>query len=144
MADLLKLAAEDEDDLKALSALVQDAVLQVGDIAFLPKARRFALVLNRYRWEEGRPGGRGTRVRAGLRIENVVSARQTGLKQGAKEVVLNLLALSFAASAEGGGALTLVFSGGGRIELTVEALEAHLDDLSGPWSARARPEHKLD
>lgn len=144
MADLLKLIAEDEDDLKALSALVQDAVLQVGDIAFLPKARRFALVLNRFRWEAGKPGGRGTRVRAGLRIENVVSARQSGLKQDAKEVVLNLLALDFAAWAEGGGALTLAFSGGGRIELHVEALEAHLDDLSGPWSARGRPDHALD
>jgi hypothetical protein len=54
---LLKLAAEDEDDLKAISALVQDAVMTVGDLAFLPKARRFALVLNRYRWEPASPVG---------------------------------------------------------------------------------------
>lgn len=144
MADLLKLAAEDEDDLKALSALVQDAVLQVGDLAFLPKARRFAAVLNRFRWEAGRPSGRGERVRAGLRVENVVSAKASRIRQEAKDVVLNLLAITFTPWAEGGGALTFAFSGGAQIELHVEALEVHLDDLGGPWRAKGRPEHALD
>ena len=144
MTDLLRLAAEDEDDLKTLSALVQDSVLRVGDMAFLPKARRFALVLNRYRWEAGRSGGRGERVRAGLRIEEVVAARAQRIRQDAKDAVLSLLALTFAPDGAGGGTLTLAFSGGGQIALSVEALEVHLDDMGGPWAARARPSHKLD
>ena len=48
----LRLLAEDEEDLKIISAHVQDAVVRVGDLAYLPKARRFALLLNRYRWED--------------------------------------------------------------------------------------------
>ena len=144
MSALLHLAAEDEDDLKALSALVQDSVLHVGDMAFLPRARRFALVLNRYRWEAGRAGGRGERVRAGLRVEEVVAAKAQRIRQDAREIVLSLLALTFAPDSAGGGVLTLAFAGGGQIALTVEALEVHLDDLSGPWAARARPEHQLD
>lgn len=146
---LLKLAAEDAEDLEAISALLQDSVLQMGDLAFLPKARRFALVLNRYRWEAGTTGGRGERIRSGLRVEEVVSAQATRLKQDAKDIVLSLLALTFEpeggepdAKAEGaGGTLTLAFAGGGAIRLKVEALEVHLDDLTGAWPAKARPEH---
>jgi hypothetical protein len=149
MADALKLAAEDADDLIALSALVQDAVLRVGDMAFLPKARRFALVLNRYRWEAGDARGRGERVRAGLRIEEVAAARATRIRQDAKDAVLSLLSLTFTPAAPetgaaGGGTLTLTFAGGGAIALQIEALEVHLDDLAGPWPAKARPAHDLD
>lgn len=152
---LLKLAAEDADDLSAISALVQDAVLTVGDIAYLPKSRRFALVLNRYRWESGKPGGRGERVRAGIRIDGVLSAQSARIRQESKEVVLSLLALTFepdnrTAAAEGGadaptvsgGTLTLAFAGGGAVRLKVEALDVHLDDLTGPWPAKARPAHE--
>ena len=144
MAEALKLVVEDEGDLAALSALAQDAILRVGDIAFLPKARRFALVANRFRWEAGSTRGRGERVRCGLRVEEVVSAKATRIRQDAKDAVLSLLALTFEPWAEGGGALRLAFSGGGVIELHVEALEIHLDDLAGPWPAKARPDHTLD
>lgn len=144
MPALLKLAAEDEDDLKAISALVQDSVLRVGDLGWLPKSRRFACVLNRYRWETGRSGGRGERVRSGLCIDGVEKVQALGIRQDAKEAVLSLLAMTYEAGADGKGALTLNFSGGGAIRLDVEALDVHLDDLTGTWSARARPHHETD
>ncbi len=152
----LKLAAEDADDLKALSALLQDAVLTVGDLAFLPKSRRFAAVLNRYRWEAGTKGGRGERVRAGIAIEGVTAAKASKLRQDAKDVVLELLAVTFepdvrtAAADDGGddapapsaGAVTLTFSGGAAIKLTVEVLDVRLDDLTQPWPAKGKPSHE--
>ncbi len=145
MSDMLKLAAEDADDLKAISALVQDGALKVGDMAFLPKARRFALVLNRFRWEAGRAGGRGERLRSGLRIENVLKAEAHRIRQDAKDAVLSLLATTFDPDgADGAGIITLVFSGGGAVRLHVEALEIRLDDLAGGWAAKARPAHDLD
>lgn len=144
MAGPLKLRAEDGDDLTAVSALVQDAVLKVGDIAYLPKSRRFALVLNRFRWEAGRTGGRGERIRTGLHIDYVLKAEATRIRQDAKDAVLCLLALVWKPYAEGGGELELSFSGGGAIRLHVETLEAGLDDLTDAWPARGRPGHAID
>ena len=144
MPALLKLAAEDEDDLKAISALVQDSVLRVGDLAWLPKSRRFACVLNRFRWETGRTGGRGERVRSGLHIDGVEKVQALRIRQDAKDAVLSLLAMTYEAQADGKGVLTLSFSGGGVIRLDVETLDVHLNDLTGTWSARARPHHETD
>jgi len=140
----LKLAAEDADDLAAISALVQDAVLKVSDFAWLPKARRFACVMNRYRWEAGRSGGRGERVRAGLHVEGVSKAQVARIRQDAPDAILSLLAVTFEGEADGPGAVTLSFSGGGAIRLTVDALEVHLSDLTQAWAAKGKPQHDLD
>jgi hypothetical protein len=141
-ASPLRLVAEDADDLKAISALLQDAVLKVGDMAYLPKTRRFAMVLNRYRWEAGTSGGRGTRVRAGLRVDNVLKAESQRIPQTAKDTVLSLLALSFDGEPGAGGLLTLNFSAGKAVRLTVEALDVALDDLTEAWTAKGgMPEH---
>ena len=37
----------------------------------------------------------------------------------------------------------LLFAGGGTVKLTVECLEARLQDLGAAWAARARPAHEL-
>lgn len=140
----LRLAAEDADDLKAISALVQDAVLTLGDIAYLKKARRLALVLNRYRWEADGRKSKGVRVRAGLHVENVLKAEARNIAQDAKATILSLLALTFEGDAEGGGALTLQFSAGKALRLAVEALDVTLTDLTEPWPARGRPGHDED
>ena len=52
MADPLKLRARDDADLQAIATIVQDALVARGDIKYLPRERRFALMLNRFRWEE--------------------------------------------------------------------------------------------
>ena len=64
----MKLAAADSEDLEILSARLQDAAGRLGDFAWLPKQRRFACVLNRYRWEDNK-SGKGSRVRAGLHFD---------------------------------------------------------------------------
>ncbi len=136
----LRLSVGDAEDLKSVSALLQDAVLTVADMAYLKTARRFALVLNRYRWEAGEKG-KGARVRAGLHVENVLKAEAQGIPQDAKETILSLLAVTFEGDAEAGGALTFSFSAGKTLRLTVEALDVTLNDLSQSWAAKGRPEH---
>ncbi len=139
-AQPLRLAAEDADDLKSISALLQDAVLTVGDMAYLKKARRFALVLNRFRWEAGGTG-KGTRVRSGLHIENVMKVEARGIPQDAKGTILSLLALTFEPGEDGQGTLTFAFSAGKALRLHVEALDATLTDLTDAWAAKGRPDH---
>ena len=142
MSKGLRLLAEDAEDLAVISAHVQDAVLRVGDLAYLPRQRRFALVLNRYCWEENGEDGKGVRRHAGLHFDGVLSVKAQGIDQKEPNVLLSLLAVHFTPKAEGGGALDLTFAGGARVRLEAECIEAQLRDLAGPWPAGARPAHR--
>ena len=74
-AQKLVLAAADSEDLQAISARLQDAVARVKDLVYLPKSRRFAGLFNRFRWESAGQRRAATRVRAGLHIDGVLSAK---------------------------------------------------------------------
>jgi hypothetical protein len=139
----LKLAAADAEDLEILSARLQDAAAKLQDMVWLPKQRRFAALFNRYRWEDGNKGD-GTRARAGLHFDGVQSVQSQNVKLGASEAVVSLLAIRFTGrdGEDPGGIIELVLAGGGAIRLTVECIDAVLEDLTGPWAARARPSHE--
>ena len=145
----LKLIALDSDDLKVISAHLQDAVVRAGDMAFLPAEKRFAAIANRFDWAKalaaGQPkGGKDfERRRTGLRFERVLSARAQGLNLKDKSATLALLAITFAPrTAEAvDGDVTLTFSGGAAIRLGVECLEIEMKDLGAAWSANKAPAH---
>ena len=136
----LRLAASDAEDLDVLSARLQDAVFKLKDARWQPKQRRFALLVNRLRWEEG---GK-TRIRAGLHFNGVLKAQSSMVKLGAGEAVVSVLALRFTANGneDPGGVIELVLAGGGSIRLTVECIEAELADMTAPWAARGTPDHE--
>ena len=139
----LILAAADAEDLQILSARLQDAAVQVKNISWLPRRRRFAMVVNRYRWESDA----SERVRAGLHFDGVLAVRAQGIRPGAGEAVVALLAVTFEKNNDGedpGGIITLTFAGGGMICLTVECIDAGLADLTRPWAARGKPDHDKD
>lgn len=148
----LKLIALDAEDLAVISAHIQDAVVRVGDMAYLPREKRFAALINRFDWagavlaaETGRKAT-NERRRAGLRFERVLHARILGLALSQKNTFLSLLALTFEAASEHdpAGHIRLDFAGGGAIELTVECIEAELKDLGAAWRARRIPDHGSD
>jgi Protein of unknown function (DUF2948) len=135
----LRLVAQDADDLRVISTLVQDAVLPVTEMTHDARRRRFALMLNRFRWEDrdaaeaaGRPF---ERVRSVLVVEDVLKVQSFGFDRADKDLVLSVLALDFAAGADGAGRLTLTLAGDGAIALEVEALEIRLDDVTRPYRA---------
>ncbi|MCK0198640.1 DUF2948 family protein [Ancylobacter sp. 6x-1] len=175
----LKLIALDGEDLAILSAHLQDAVVRVGDMVFLQREHRFALLANRFDWEaavkaEATAGGFPAPVqmagatpvavgfaatpghparaaaigappcmrrRSGMHFERVISARLRGIDLSRKDAVLNLLAVSFEETDAPSGVVTLLFSGGGEVELTVECLEVGLQDLGPAWDAKGTPCH---
>lgn len=142
---LLKLAALDAKDLEIVSAHVQDAVMKVGQIAFLPKEGRFVLPMNRLAWEtvSGLVRKRAERRRSVLSFDRVVSVRSAGVARDRPAEVLSLLAVSFHAdTASPAGTVELVFSEGAAIRLEVECIEARLADLGGAWQASSLPAHK--
>lgn len=139
----LKLLALDDEDLAVISAHVQDAVLKVEDIGLARQDRRFALLMNRFAWEEDVPGKKPQRKRSALRFEYVDDVKYTGIDLQAREGVLELLTVTFEPTDAPSGIVELAFAGGGTIRLTVECLEARLHDLGGAWAARHRPQHDL-
>lgn len=135
----LRLVAQDAEDLKIISSLVQDAVLPVTELAFDAKRRRFALMLNRFRWEDrsqaeqvGRPY---ERVRSVLVVEDVRKVQSMGFDRADRDLVLSLLSISFDPAEDGMGRLTLVLAGDGAIALDVEAVDVRLDDVTRPYRA---------
>lgn len=143
--DMLKLIALDAEDLKIVSAHVQDAVVKADDLDYRAGERRFVMAMNRFAWEV--PGGffrrRNERRRSVLHFDRVLSVRTTGFSQDASEEVLSLLAIRFADGEAPAGAIELTFAGGTAIQLEVECIEARLADLGAAWEARARPAHRV-
>lgn len=137
------LAAEDAEDIEIVSARLQDAVAHLKDLAWLPKSRRFAALFNRFKWEDKRKRA-DLRVKALLHFDDVLSVKSKGLKRGAPDAVISLLAIRF--TPKGGddpaGTVELVFAGGGTIRLEVECISAGLTDVGGEWAARGRPDHE--
>jgi len=142
----LKLIALDPEDLRVLSCHLQDAVIRVGDMAYLKDEMRFAAIVNRFDWE-GAARERGRvyrRRRSGVRFERVKSAQIHAIDLKQKDAVLELLAVTFEPGEEPSGTLTLAFAGGGAIRLQVECIEAELRDLGAVWRTPRKPEHASD
>ena len=137
----LRLVAFDGEDLAVVSAHLQDAVVRIGDLAYVPERNRFALVARRFDWSccEKEP----RRCLSGLRFDGVLRARTRGLDLARPDGALSLLALRFVESTAPSGVATLVFAGGAEIELELECLEARLQDLGSAWAAKSRPAHDL-
>lgn len=143
----LKLLAQDAADVPVISALVQDAVLQAPDMTWQRGKRRFACLINRFRWEDrvaaeaaGRPY---ERARALLVIDGVTAVRSFGFDRTDKDLVLSILSLDWTAGEDGTGKLSLVLAGDGAVEIEVEALDIALQDVTRPYIAPSgkAPDH---
>lgn len=149
--DALKLVALDEEDLAIISAQLQDAVVRVGDLAYVKGAQRFASVLNRFNWMAALGGtgaepGKGDdfeRRQCALRFERVTSAKLQNIDLADKRRVLSLLAIQFTAREpdQPEGEVLLIFAGGAAIKLDVECIECELRDLGAAWSTHSMPTH---
>jgi hypothetical protein len=140
----LRLHALDSEDLALLSAHLQDALVRVGDIVFLPAKRRFALVGSRFDWA-AELEGRLERCRAGVHFEGVQRVRCNRISRDQPDVILELLAVTFESGPEPpGGTIRLTFAGGAAICLDVECVEAQLTDIGPRWKTAARPTHDTD
>ena len=162
MADLLKLRARDARDLETIAACVQDAMVALSDIKYLPRERRFALMLNRFRWEAAPAGAAAPvalaqgnesgdvgfadqgeaefeRIHAVLTFDRVRAVKRKRLEQAATDGLLSLLTLRL-----DGRYLLIAFAGGGAIRLDVDQLFCHLEDLGESWPTVWRPQHSDD
>jgi hypothetical protein len=139
----LRLLALDEDDLKIVSAHMQDSVFKPADIDWSPKRGQFSLVVNRFVWEEAARADKGfERRRAALAFKRVNAVRTLGVERRSGDAVYALLAIRFDKRGEGpDGTVELTLAGGAAISLDVECIEAQMADTGGAWGTENRPQH---
>ena len=132
----LHLGAADAEDLRVLSALMQDAVLSVADIAWDRPARRLALLINRFRWEKtSDDAAAAERVRSILLINDAMAVKSDGIDREDRDMVLSLLSLDWRPGEDGTGRLTLIFAGDGEIAIDAESINLDLRDVTAPYAA---------
>ena len=127
-----RLIALDADDLAVISAHVQDAKVQTGDIIWRQSEKRLVIGMNRLDWEQTLDGEtEPRRLIAALRFDRVLSCKSRNIDLDAPESALELLGIDFHPGEAPGGSAVLMFSHGGALRLDVECLECELADL-GP------------
>ena len=143
----LRLRALDADDLAVISSLVQDAVFPSSEMRWDRSRRRFAILLNRFRWED-MPAARirrrpFERVQAVLAVEDAMRVATQGLERGDPDTILSILSIAFEPGEDGTGRIVMTLAGDGAIAVEVEALEVVLRDVTRPYVAPSgkAPEH---
>lgn len=148
MADMqpLRIFAEDADDLTVISASVQDAVTKAENLRYEARHRRFAIELNRFRWEEAvgkKKREPKTRIRSLLAVDGVMNVKARGVNKADPDMVYSLLSITFKPDDEPpGGVITLLFAGDGELALEVEAIDVSLLDSDYEWTTRHTPSHE--
>lgn len=160
----MKIRAREAADVVIISAYLQDALVNVREMKFLPDERRFVFIANRFRWELGaKPHGRPLadradarqvdaafigddadhvhyeRIHCGVCFERVRSVKAKGLKGEFRPRFLELLAVQTEP-----GAILLCFAGASIVRLGVEAIRCYIEDLGEAWPTVWRPAHPVD
>ena len=138
----LGLIAADEEDLAVISSLVQDSVFPGSEMTWQKSARRFAILLNRFRWEDrvaAERRGRGyERVQSVLVINDALQVKSQGVEKDDPDTVFSLLSVGFEAAEDGAGRMLLTLAGDGAIAVDVECLNLTLKDVTRPYLAPSK------
>jgi Protein of unknown function (DUF2948) len=146
MEERLRLRAVDADDLSVIAACLQDALIPLAEMAYLPDQRRFMAAFTRFRREcladpaccDGL-----TQCQSVLTFEQVEAVKHSGLDERLGGIRLELLTMLAEPGDDGLTHVTMVFAGDAAIQLRVRALAATLEDFGDPWGATVTPVHDL-
>ncbi len=140
----LKLIAKTDEDLRVISAHLQDSIVKTSDIANLKKNRIFLMQLNRFMWEDVEKGvfRKNKRIRTVVKFENILKATSKNINQKKNDRFLDFLAIETLKMPDKNYEMNLIFSGDIIIKLLAEAIEVTLDDQGSPWESKNRPKHE--
>ena len=140
----LKLLAKTEEDLKVVSAHLQDSIANISDIANLTKNRMFLLQLNRFMWEDVEKGvfRKNKRIRTILKFEHVLKVNSKNINQSKKDIFLDFLTIETNIMPDNNYEMKIVFAGDSIIKIVSEVIEVTLDDQGEAWNSKNVPRHK--
>ena len=141
----LKLIARTDNDLRVISAHLQDSIASIENIANLKKNNIFLMQLNRFMWEDVEKGvfRKNKRIRTILKFENVIAVRSKNIAQKKKSKFLDFLAIESHQTPDKNFEMKLIFSGDSIIRIVSEVIEVTLDDQGEPWDTKNKPKHKV-
>ncbi len=141
----LKLIARTEEDLRVVSAHLQDAIANLSDIANLEKNKIFLMQLNRFMWEDVEKGvfRKNKRIRTILKFENVLNVHSKNIAQSKKDNFLDFLTIETNQMPDNNYEMKIVFAGDSIIRLVTEVIEVTLDDQGEAWDTKNMPKHKV-
>ena len=141
----LKLIGKNQEDLKTISAYLQDSVIIMKDILFLKKNKIFIMILNRFMWEDAEKGvfRKNKRIRCAVKFEEVVKVQSKNINQKNNKKPLEYLAIKSSFMSNNFFKIKIFFSGGGIITITSEVIEVSMNDLGKPWNVNYFPVHKI-
>ena len=141
----LKLLAKTEEDLKVISAHLQDSIVAAKEIAHLKKSKILLMQLNRFMWEDVEKGvfRKNKRIRTILKFDNVTNVLSKKIDLQKNEAFLDFLAIESNLMPDKSYEINLIFSGGSIIKVKAEVIEVTLDDQGEPWDTKNKPKHKV-
>ena len=140
----LKLIAKTEEDLRVVSAHLQDSIASIADIANLKKNKIFIMQLNRFMWEDVEKGvfRKNKRIRTILKFENVLTVNSRNINQLKKDKFLDFLAIETHITHDNNYEMKIIFAGDSIIKVVSEVIEVTLDDQGDAWDTKNKPKHK--
>ena len=141
----LKLIARTDEDLKVVSAHLQDSIANISDVANLLKNRMFLMQLNRFMWEDVEKGvfRKNKRIRTILKFENVIKVHSKNINQSKKDKFLDFLTIETNLMPDNNYEMKIVFAGDAIIKIISEVIEVTLDDQGSAWDTKNMPKHKV-
>ena len=141
----LKLIAKTEEDIKVVSAHLQDSILSVTDIANLKKNKIFLMQLNRFMWEDVEKGvfRKNKRIRTVLKFDNVIKVFSKNINQRKKDNFLDFLAIETIKMPDNNYEMKITFAGDSVIRVVAEVIEVTLDDQGESWDTKNKPKHQV-
>ncbi len=134
----LKLLAETSDGLTVISAALQDAIIQIGDIGFDKSAQTLTLRANRFMHENKN----AKRVQTGVQFNNVMSLSTKNIDRIDPQAYIVLLSIGHIDAGKNKNQdIHLIFAGGGEMRLQVEYIEVRLVDYLDERDTNKRPLH---
>jgi hypothetical protein len=140
----LKLIARTVEDLRVVSAYLQDSIANVSDIANLKKNKILLMQLNRFMWEDVEKGvfRKNKRIRTILKFENVLNVLSKNINQSKKDKFLDFLAIETNMTPDNNYEMKIIFAGDLIIRVVSEVIEVTLDDQGEAWDTKNKPKHK--
>ena len=140
----LKLIARTEEDLRVVSAHLQDSIASISDIANLKKNKIFIMQLNRFMWEdvENDDFRKNKRIRTILKFENVLNVHSKNINHFKKNKFLDFLAIENNKMPDNNHEVKIIFAGDSIIKIISEVIEVTLDDQGDAWDTKNKPKHK--
>ena len=118
----MNLNAIDTDELKIISTILQDGLIEVNDIKYLPSIRSFFLMITRFMWEEKIVNKVDQRIKAVLSFEDVLSVYSKNIDQLNKNKTLELVTFNYYPNNSKNIEIELLFKNDAIIKLETEII----------------------